>query len=360
MRAAVFTGVGQELAVEELRIDDPGPGEVLVRVEASGVCHSDLHILDGDWQETPPLVLGHEGCGMVEAVGSGVSSVTPGDRVILSWWASCGACRMCASGRPWLCEESSSGEGVMPDGSTRLRRSDGTPVRSFLGVGSFAERTIVPAQAAVPIPAHVPAEVGALIGCGVTTGVGAVLQTAQVQAGASVVVVGCGGVGLAVVMGATLAGADPIMAIDVHEAKLDLARSVGATNAALADDDAAIAAVLPTGADFVFEAIGDPKVIEHAIDLTAPGGCTVLVGMPDERVTASFNPFQLSAEGRSIIGCIYGSSRPHVDFAKLARLHLAGRLPIDHLITHRSGLDGVNEAFARMRRGEGARTILTP
>ena len=360
MRAAVFTGVGRELALEMLQVEDPRPGELTVRVEASGVCHSDLHIIEGDWDESPPLVLGHEGCGIVETVGPGVSHVTVGDRVVLSWWASCNACGMCASGRPWLCEQTRSGEGVMPDGSTRLRRADGQPVRAFLGVGSFAERTVVPAQAAVAVPAEVPAEVGALIGCGVTTGVGAVLHTARVPAGASVLVLGCGGVGLAVVMGAALVGADPIVAVDIHDAKLHLAESVGATHAVRADDDAALAAVLPGGADFAFEAIGDTAVIERAVDLTAPGGCTILVGMPDERVTASFNPLQLSAQGRSIVGCMYGSSQPQLDFPKLARLHLAGRLPIDRLITHRSGLDDVNAAFARMRRGEGARTILTP
>ena len=161
-------------------------------------------------------------------------------------------------------------------------------------------------------------------------------------------------------MGAALVGADPIVAVDVHDAKLDLARSVGATVAVRAADGDALAAVLPAGADFVFEAIGDPAVIDEAVKLTAPGGSTVLVGMPDERVTASFNPFLLSAQGRSIVGCLYGSSRPHIDFPKLARLHLVGRLPIDRLVTHRGGLDDVNSAFARMRVGEGARTVLTP
>ena len=358
MRAAVFTGVDQPLSFEELELDEPGRDEVSVRLEASGVCHSDLHVVVGDWEEPPPLVLGHEGCGLVEAVGEAVDHVAPGDRVILSWYAPCNACRMCASGRQWLCEGNRANDSLMPDGSTRLRRANGEPVRAYLTVGSFAERTVVPAEAAVVVPADLPAEVGALIGCGVATGVGAVLNTADVPTGASVVVIGCGGVGLSVVLGAALAGADPIVAVDVHDAKLDLAREAGATHGVRADDDAALRALLPHGADYVFEAIGNPRVIERAVQLTGRGGTTVVVGMPDDSLTATFNPFWLSVEGRSILGCTYGSTRPHVDFPMLARLHLAGRLPVDRLITHRQPLDDVDEAFARMRRGEGGRTVL--
>jgi S-(hydroxymethyl)glutathione dehydrogenase / alcohol dehydrogenase len=358
MRAAVFCAPHQPLAVEPLEIGDPLEGEVAVRLEASGVCHSDLHVVDGEWPETPPLVLGHEGCGIVEALGEGVSGIAVGDRVVLSWYAPCGRCRMCASGRPWLCEGNRADDSLMPDGSTRLSRPDGQPVRAYLAVGSFAERAVVPASAAVPICDGVPAEVGALIGCGVATGVGAVLNTARVPAGASVAVIGCGGVGLSVVMGAALAGAHPIVAVDVRDDKLDLAGTVGATNGVRAEDHGALSAALPAGADFVFEAIGHPRTIEHAVNLTGRGGTTVLVGMPDGRLTASFSPLSLSADGRSIVGCTYGSTRPQVDFPRLARLYVAGRLPIDRLITHRIELDGVNDAFARMRGGEGARTVI--
>jgi S-(hydroxymethyl)glutathione dehydrogenase / alcohol dehydrogenase len=358
VRAAVFTGVDQPLSLEDLTLDEPRSGEVSVRLEASGVCHSDLHVVVGDWEEPPPLVLGHEGCGIVEAVGEDVAHVSPGDRVILSWYAPCNACRMCASGRQWLCEGNRANDSLMPDGSTRLHRPNGEQVRAYLTVGSFAERTVVPAEAAVPVPAELPAEVGALIGCGVATGVGAVLNTADVPTGASVVVIGCGGVGLSVVMGAALAGADPIVAVDLHDAKLELARAAGATHGVRADDEQGVAALLPKGADYVFEAIGNPRMIERAVELTGRGGAAVLVGMPDDSLTASFNPFWLSVEGRSILGCTYGSTRPHVDFPMLARLHLAGRLPIDRLITHRDSLDAVDDALARMRRGEGGRTVL--
>ena len=358
MRAAVFTGVEQPMSFEQLSLDPPGRGEVGVRLEASGVCHSDLHVVVGEWREAPPLVLGHEGCGIVESVGEDVVHVAAGDRVILSWFAPCSSCLMCASGRQWLCQGNRANESLMPDGSTRLCRADGERVRSYLAVGSFAERTVIPAAGAVPVPASLPAEVGALIGCGVATGVGAVLNTAAVPAGASVVVVGCGGVGLSAVLGAVLAGADPIVAVDLHDAKLELARSVGATHAVRADDPAALAALLPHGADFVFEAIGSPRTIERSIELTGRGGSTVLLGMPDDTLTASFNPFALSSEGRSIVGCTYGSTRPQVDFAMLARLHLAGRLPVERLITHRDSLEGVDRAFERMRRGEGGRTVI--
>ena len=360
MRAAVFTGVEQPMAIEALGLDDPARGEVAVRLEASGVCHSDLHVVVGEWTETPPLVLGHEGCGIVEELGEGVSHVARGDRVVLSWFAPCSACRMCASGRQWLCEGNRANESLMPDGTTRLHRDGGERVRAYLAVGSLAERTVLPAAGAVPVPAVLTAEVGALIGCAVATGVGAVLNTAAVPAGASVVVIGCGGVGLSVVMGAVLAAADPIVAVDLHDEKLELARSVGATHGVRADDADALRRLLPHGADYVFEAIGLPRTIEHAIELTGRGGSTVLVGMPDDRLTASFNPFELASDGRSVLGCTYGSTRPQADFPMLAALHLAGRLPIDRLITHRDGLEGVDRAFARMRRGEGGRTVITP
>lgn len=359
IRAAVFTGVEQPMAIEELEIDRPGRGEVAVRLEASGVCHSDLHVVVGEWREAPPLVLGHEGCGIVEAVGDDVSHVAPGDRVILSWFAPCSACPMCASGRQWLCQGNRANDSLMPDGTTRLHRTSGERVRAYLCVGSFAEHTIIPAAGAVPVPSVLPADVGALIGCGVATGVGAVLNTAHVPAGASVVVLGCGGVGLSAVLGAVVAGADPIVAIDLHDEKLDLARSMGATHAVRADDGDAITGLLPHGAGYVFEAIGNPRTIERAIELTGRGGSTVLLGMPDDTLTATFNPCALSNEGRSIVGCTYGSTRPQVDFPMLARLHLAGRLPVERMITHRDSLEGIDAAFARMRRGEGGRTVIT-
>jgi len=360
VRAAVFTGLGQPLALERLELAAPGPGEVTVRVEASGLCHSDLHVLDGEWQERPPLVLGHEGCGVVEAVGDGVEGVTSGDRVVLSWYASCGRCRYCREGRPWICSDSNANASLMPDGGTRLRRADGTAVRSYLAVGSFGQRTVVPAQAAVPVPAALPAEVGALIGCAVATGVGAVLNTAAVQRGQSVVVIGCGGVGLSVVMGAALAEAEQVVAVDMHDAKLELAREVGATHAVRGGDAAAseLRAILPGGADHVFEAIGLAPTIEWAIELLAPGGIATLVGMPPTGVRISLDPLELSVGGRTVLGCTYGSCIPARDFPHLAELALAGRLPVDRMVAERIGLGDLDRAFEQLRRGDGARRVL--
>ena len=244
MRAAVLERPGKPLRIEDLAIDEPRAGEVAVRLTASGVCHSDLHVRDGEWERPGPLVLGHEGAGVVEEVGAGVAGLSVGEQVALSWYYPCLECRNCQVGRQWACSDSASLRHRLPDGSTRLRRADGAEVLSYLTIGTFAERTIVPAAAAVPIPDTVPAEVAALIGCCVSTGVGAVLKTAEVPAGASVAVFGLGGVGLSVVMGAVIAGAGRIVAVDRVPDKLDLARELGATDCVLAGDaDATIAAV---------------------------------------------------------------------------------------------------------------------
>ena len=272
------------MTIEQLEIEPPRAGEVAITMLASGVCRSDLHVVDGDWATEPPVVLGHEGYGQVEAVGAGVTALAPGDRVTLAWLAPCYACRRCAQGKPWLCEGSRSLESLMSDGSTRLRREDGTPVFSYLGVGTFGERTVVPESAAVPMPAELPAEVGALIGCAVSTGVGAVVNTAEVEPGAGVVVIGCGGVGLSIVMGAALAGADPIVAVDLSDEKLALAADVGATHGVRGGDGMAaeVARILPGGPDYVFEALG--LVAHHRVRdrASAPRG-DVRVGGADPR-----------------------------------------------------------------------------
>jgi S-(hydroxymethyl)glutathione dehydrogenase / alcohol dehydrogenase len=360
VRAAVFTAPHAPLALETLEVDPPGPGEVAVRMLASGVCHSDLHVIDGEWSSRPPLVLGHEGCAEVEAVGPGVDAVAPGERVVLSWYYPCGRCRRCHQGRTWLCEGTRSVQNALPDGSTRLRRPGGEPVYPYLAVGSFGERAVVPAAGAVRVPDALPPEVGALIGCALATGVGAVVNTAGLEAGASAVVVGCGGVGLAIVMGAVLAGAATVVAVDLSDAKLDLARDVGATHGvrAGAGAAAAVAAACPDGPDYVFEAIGTGPTIEWAIDMTPRGGTAVLVGLTPEGVRAGFDAFAFADGGRRLLGSNYGSTRPGADFPRLAGLYLAGRLPIDRVISERIRLDDVNRAFQHMRRGEGARRVI--
>jgi S-(hydroxymethyl)glutathione dehydrogenase / alcohol dehydrogenase len=327
---------------------------------ASGVCHSDLHVIEGEWEERPPVVLGHEGFGVIEAVGEGVEDLSVGQRVVLSWYAPCGRCAFCVRGREWLCVRTGADHGLMPDGGVRLHRPNGEPVRPYLAVGSFGERAVVPASGAIPVPDQLPAEVGALIGCAVTTGVGAVLNTARVEPGSSVVVIGCGGVGLSVIMGAQLAGADPIVAVDLHDAKLDLARRVGATHAVCGGESAAreVAAILPHGGDFVFEAIGLASTTALTFELTPRGGTSVLVGMPPQDVTVPLDPLDLTTQGKTVIGCTYGSARPRVDFPRLAQLALSGRLPVEWMIDSRIALDDVNGAFDRMRRGEGGRTVI--
>jgi S-(hydroxymethyl)glutathione dehydrogenase/alcohol dehydrogenase len=365
VRAAVLPRSGQPLRVEDLRLDEPRVGEVRVRITASGVCHSDLHVRDGEWVREGPIVLGHEGAGIVEAVGPGVASPRVGDRVALSWYFPCLRCRHCQAGRQWLCSESSSLRHRQPDGTTRLHRADGTDVLANLTIGTFAEATVVPAEAAIPMPDGTPDEVAALIGCCVSTGVGAVLKTATVTAGATVAVFGLGGVGLSIVMGARLAGASPIVAVDRVADKLERARSVGATDAIIAGDDpaqtsAAVRAATGGGPDFAFEAIGHPATIEAAIAVLPPGGTAVLVGLTPFGARASFEVFPFVDGSRRLLGSNYGFAVAAVDFPRYASLFLEGRLPIDRLIEERIGLDDIEAAFAAMRRGDGLRRVIVP
>lgn len=361
-RAAVLGRVGEPLEIEELELDAAGPGEVLVRMAASGVCHSDLHQADGDWGDRAPMVLGHEGAGRVEAIGEGVEGPAPGTLVALDWFFPCLSCGQCRGGRQWLCSGTTALEDRLPGDRTPLARADGTPVFQMLALGTFSEAAVVPARACVPMPEGVPVEVAALIGCGVTTGVMAVLRTADVPAGASVAVIGLGGVGMSVVMGAVVAGATTIVAVDRVEDKLERARALGATHTVLADDDgstrAEIARATGGGPDFCFEAIGLPHTIELAIDAVRPGGTAVVVGIPSLGERASFDAGSLVDRSATIVGSNYGWSVPALDFPRLGRLYLQGRLPVDRLIEERIGLEDVNAALEAMRRGRGLRRVV--
>ncbi len=367
MRAVVIPRPGEPVAVEELHLDEPGPGEVRVRMLASGVCHSDLHVRDGEWQRPGPIVMGHEGAGVVEALGEGVdpeaSGLQPGRLVALSWVVPCGACRSCRAGRSWECPDSPSFRHGAVDGRTRLHRPDGSDILAYLSIGTMAEAQVVPAAAAIPMPDGTPPEAAALIGCCVATGVGAVVKTAGVAPGSSVVVIGLGGVGLSVVMGARLAGASPIVAVDRVPAKLDLASELGATDVVRAGGDPAetaksIRRVTGGGPDYAFEAIGLPATIEFAVDILPAGGTAVLVGMTPHGVRSSFDVYRFVDGGRRILGSNYGSTVAAVDFPRYAAEFLAGRLPIDRLIDRRIGLDDVEAAFDRLRRGEGLRSVI--
>lgn len=365
IQAAVINAAGQPTGIETLRLDDPRPGEILVRMTSAGVCHSDLHVRDGDWVRPGPIVMGHEGAGIIEAVGAGVDGSVVGRPVALSWYAPCLRCRNCQLGRQWLCSGSPSLRHAQADGTTRLSRADGTPVLAYLSIGTMSTAQVVPASAVIPMPDGVPPEVAALIGCGVSTGVGAVLKTAEVPYGATVAVIGLGGVGLSCVMGAVLAGASRIIAVDINRAKLDLAGELGATHWVQSDpaDPATTVEAIRTaagngGPDFVFEAIGLPQTVAQSIAALPPGGTAVLSGLPKMGQVAAFEPFPLVDGGRRILGSNYGSSVAAVDFPRYAEAYLAGRLPIDRLIDRRLPLTDLEDAFDRLRAGEAARQMV--
>ena len=349
----VFNHPGRPLQIEELVIDQPQRGEMRVRMAASGVCHSDLHVVDGEWERPTGVVLGHEGAAWVEEVGEGVEGLAPGDLVVLAWTAPCGSCAACRRGQPWLCETpDGSGHRLAPE-LVRLRRPNGEAIGAYSGIGTFGEHQVVAASAAVKVDPRTPPEVAALIGCAVTTGVGAIRTTAGVEAAESVVVIGLGGVGLSAVMAAASAGAEPITVVDAQPAKLELAMRAGA-HRALAPQDAEQA----RGADQVLECIGLVETVELAIDVVRPGGTVTLVGMTPQGERASFDVYRLVEDGKTIRGSNYGSAVPARDFPRIATEYLEGKLPLDLLITERIGLEGVTDAFDAMRRGDGARRVI--
>ena len=358
VRAAVLESVGSPVVIRELELAAPRAGEVRVRMLASGVCHSDLHVRDGEWDRPTPIVMGHEGAGIVDAVGPGVTTPRIGQLVALSWLIPCGICRSCRRGHVWACPDSPSYRHTLVDGKTAFRG-----VRSYCAIATMAEASVVPAAAAIPVPDGTDPAVAALIGCCVTTGVGAVLKTAAVPAGASVAVIGLGGVGLSCVMGAAVAGASRIVAIDRVASKLAVATAVGATDTILADGDAAatlraLRDLTDGGPDYIFEAIGRPETVELAIAALPLGGTAVLVGMTPLRDRASFEVYPFVDGSRRILGSNYGFAEPAIDFARYAAWTLDGRLPVDRLIDRRIGLDDVEDAFAAMRRGEYTRQII--
>jgi Zn-dependent alcohol dehydrogenase len=358
VRAAVLREFGQPLVIEELELDPPKAGELLVRMVASGVCHSDLHVVHGIHPTDLPVVLGHEGAGVVEEVGAGVAGIAPGDHVLLTWLPYCGHCRQCARGWPNRCENVAWYDSTMQDGTCRLH-SNGRTVHHY-NTSSFAERSIVPAQTAVKVDPKLPLTELALIGCAVMTGVGAVLNTARVRPGDTVAVVGCGGVGLNVVQGARIAGAGAIIAIDRVPAKLELARELGASavvDASERDPVQAVRELVPGGVDHAFEALGRPETIETTLALTGRGGQSILIGMapPDARV--GLDALTMTFEERCVRGSWYGSCVPLRDIPLLVELYRQGRLSLEPLITTCT-LDDVNDAFRRMEAGETARSVI--
>jgi len=361
MRASVLFEQRTPLSVEEVELESPRAGEVLVRMAASGVCHSCLHAADGSWKGVPvPIVLGDEGAGVVEEVGSGVESLVPGDGVILSWAPTCGRCHYCVIGRPNLCERRQPGRGVLPDGTTRMALA-GRPVYHYGHVATYASQTVVHESCAIRIDKNMPLDRAALIGCSVMTGVGAVINTAAVPPGASMAVFGAGGVGLNVVQGGALVAAHPVIAVDVKAAKLEHALALGASHAvdaAREDPVAAIRHLTRLGADYTFVAVGDTRAVSQAIEALAPGGTCVLIGVPETGATVPLDVRPVVTAERMIRGCSYGSARTREDLPRLVSLYLAGKLKVDQLITRRYGLDEANEAFRALAAGELARGLI--
>lgn len=366
IRAVVLEQTGGPLTPTELELAPPGPAEVLVRLRASGVCHSDWNAVDGTAENPCPCVLGHEGAGVVEAVGPGVTRVAVGDHVALSWTPSCGECDECRRDLPQLCSTMwpAMGTGGLMDGTPRLSR-DGAPVFHYSFLSTFAEATVVPERSCVPIDRDVPFDVAALVGCAVTTGVGAVWRTAGVRPGDRVAVIGCGGVGISALMAAVACGAEPVVAVDAAEAKLDLARSFGAGTGVLWQGDAASTAAAVReatggGVDYAIEATGRPEAMEAAFLSTRPRGAAVLIGIPRADAVLSLPATMIPRMERRVLGSIYGSSKPERDFPHTLGLYRAGRLPLDRLVTHRLPLEEAERGFELMQSGDALRVVLEP
>lgn len=363
VRAAVFTRPGQPLEITEVTLAPPGPGEVEVTIAAAGVCHSDLHVVKGEWDIPLPVVLGHEGAGVVSATGPGVTDLVVGDHVVLSWVPACRQCRQCLRGRPWQCEVAANvvaAGGVLFDGTSRWSR-DGQPLHHYLGVSSFAERVVVPVTGAVRIRKDAPLDVVALVGCAVATGVGAVRNTAAVEEGSTVAVIGCGGVGLSCIQGARLAGAARILAVDIDAGKLGHARTLGATDvvdSSQTDAVEALRALEPEGLDYVFDAIGKIATTEQAIAALALGGAAVIVGLPPTGSTARFDPLSLAEANQRILGSNYGSVDPQVDIPKLVDLCVEGQIDLETMITARRPLAEAQAALDDLAAGRSLRTLL--
>lgn len=358
MRAALLKNTGDEKLqiVDDIEIGPPGLHEVTVKIEATGVCHSDLHAMNGALPQGAPFIPGHEGAGIISAVGEGVDTLKVGDHVIVAWSPPCGKCNNCTERKsPHLCVMIQFAVAGLP----RFTQN-GEPVFGMAGTGTFAEYLNLPQEAAIKIDDDIPFEVASLIGCGVSTGAGAAINTAKVKPGSSVVVFGCGGVGIAAIQGAHVAGAATIVAVDLVPEKLELAKKFGATDACHPDDLAALQAELTgDGFDYAFEAIGLPVTMRAAYDAVRRGGtaCIIGVGAMDKEV--SFNGFELFFMEKTLMGSYYGSVDVRSDFHKLLKLWKSGQLDLEGMITNRMKIDDINDAFDLLRKGEAIRTVIT-
>ncbi|MFF9094996.1 S-(hydroxymethyl)mycothiol dehydrogenase [Streptomyces sp. NPDC014802] len=357
VRGVIAPGRDEPVRVETIVVPDPGPGEAVVRVQACGVCHTDLHYKQGGISDDFPFLLGHEAAGVVESVGDGVTEVAPGDFVILNWRAVCGRCRACLRGRPWYCFATHNATQRMTLAAT------GRELSPALGIGAFADKTLVAAGQCTKVDPAVSPDVAGLLGCGVMAGIGAAINTGGVTRGDSVAVIGCGGVGGAAIAGAYLAGAGRIIAVDIDDRKLATARTLGATHTVNSRDTDPVESVRELtggfGADVVIEAVGRPETYRQAFYARDLAGTVVLVGVPTPEMTLDLPLLDVFGRGGSLKSSWYGDCLPSRDFPMLIDLHLQGRLPLEKFVTETVGLDEVEQAFARMHHGDVLRSVVT-
>jgi NDMA-dependent alcohol dehydrogenase len=359
-KAALCRAHNTPVTVESVAVDPPKRGEVTVKLGACGVCHSDLSAINGTIALPLPLVLGHEGAGVVEQVGEGVTELAAGDHVIFSFIYMCGKCRFCVAGRPVLCLEQGKALTTPLEGSPRVRDARGAPLGIFSGCGAMAEYATVSAENLIRIDPKIPLDCAALVGCGVTTGVGAVFNTAKVEPGASVAVFGCGGVGLSVIQGARIAGAERIIAIDTLQAKLDMAKQFGATETLMSSDDVVkpLKKMTSGGPDYAFECVGSGELAGAAYRAIRRGGLAVVVGVAKPGDSTAVRTMTLPFEEKTLTGSYFGSCVPRVDFPRMLALYLAGRLKLEELITRRYAIDEAPQAFADLQAGKNARGVI--
>src|SRR5450755_4652414 len=355
VKGVIASAKGAAVTVTTVVVPDPGPGEALVRVQACGVCHTDLHYREGGIGDDFPYLLGHEASGVVESVGEGVTGLAVGDFVILNWRAVCGQCRACRRGRPWYCF-------ATHNATQKMTLTDGTELSPALGIGAFAEKTLVAAGQCTKVSPEVKPEVAGLLGCGVMAGLGAAINTGGVTRGDTVAVIGCGGVGCAAIAGARLAGAAKIIAVDIDDRKLDTARRLGATDAVNSSSGDAIEAIRGLtggfGADVVIDAVGRPETYEQAFYARDLAGTVVLVGVPTPEMRLDLPLLDFFGRGGALKSSWYGDCLPERDFPRLTDLYLQGRLPLEKFVSETIALDAVEEAFAKMQRGEVLRSVV--
>jgi len=361
-KAVVCREWNKPLSVEEVEVESPRANEVMVKIKACGVCHSDLSATNGTIPMPPPTVIGHEAAGLVEEVGEGVDDLAPGDHVVIVWVPMCGKCRYCVQGRPALCDEAAKATLNLPDGTRRYKDASGNELNHMAGVGVMAEYSTVHRNNLIKIDPEIPLDKAALVGCAVMTGVGAALNTAKVEAGSSVVVFGAGGIGLNVIQGAALAGADQIIAVDLEDKKLEFAQQFGATHTINSGSDGdAVAKTLELtggGADYSFECIGIPEVIGQAYNAIRKGGTCVVVGVTRADGAVTLGTFLMPFQEKVLTGSMYGSARPSIDFPRLLSLYKNNRLKLDELVTATYSIDDINTAFDDMQSGANARGVI--